>query len=154
VEAAEAQLKKEYEEINALKQQLSLMEATSPDYKQMQQRLVMTNAEWQLKGQTRKEELMKEEGRIYFDTYRELDDAVKRFAIHNNIHLVLRFASDGVEDPSNRNEIVKGINKSVVYVHPDLNITNLILQELNRSSTNVSGRPQGVGPRPGGVQRQ
>jgi Skp family chaperone for outer membrane proteins len=154
VEVAEAGLKKEYEAINLLQEQLKGLNPGSPDFKGMQQRLVMTKAEWQLKGQTRREELMKEEGRIYFDTYRELDDAVKRFAVQNNIALVLRYASDPVDDPADRGEIVKGINKSVVYVDPRLDITEHILQDLNRSSSaNLGGRPVGVGPRPGGVQR-
>ena len=150
VESAEAVLKKEYEAINAIQEQAKRFTPGSQEFKEAQQRLVMSKAEWQLKGQTRREELMKEEGRIYFDTYQELDDAVKRFAIHNNIALVLRYASDPVDDPGDRNEIVKGINKSVVYVHPDLDITKWILQDLNRSavSSNPNVRQQGVGPRP------
>lgn len=154
VEAAEAALKKEYEQINALAEQLKGINPGSPDYKEREQRLVRAKADWQLKGQSQRRELMEEEGRIYFQTYRELDDAVKRFAQHNGIALVLRFASDAVDDPNDRNEIVKGINKSVVYVHPDLDITHLILQDLNRSGPPVSGGnlgagPVGVGPRPG-----
>ncbi|MEX2138925.1 MAG: OmpH family outer membrane protein [Pirellulales bacterium] len=156
VQAAEAALKKEYEVINALAQQLEGRTPGSPDYKTMEQRVARDKVDWQLRGQTQRKELMEEEGRIYFQTYRELDDAVKRFAMHNGIALVLRFASDVVDNPDDRNEIVKGINKSVVYVHPDLNITHLILQELNRSGPPVTGGnpgavPQGVGPRPVGA---
>jgi Skp family chaperone for outer membrane proteins len=154
VESAEAALKKEYEAINALTEQLKGLNPGSNDYKQMEQRVARQKVDWQLKGQTQRKDLMEEEGRIYFETYQELDDTVKRFAVHNQIALVLRFASDPVDDPSDRSEIVKGINKSVVYVHPDLDITGLILQDLNRSaavSSNPNVRPQGVGPRP--VQR-
>jgi Skp family chaperone for outer membrane proteins len=150
VEAAEAGLKKEYEQINALSEQLKGRDPGSPDFKELEQRVVRAKAEWQLKGQTQRRDLMEVEGRIYFDTYRELDDAVKRFAMQHNISLVLRYASDPVDDPSDRNEIVKGINKSVVYVDPALDITRWILEDLNRSvSAAPNARPVGVGPRPG-----
>jgi Skp family chaperone for outer membrane proteins len=157
VENAEAALKKEYEAINALTERLKGLQPGSADFKELEQRVVRAKADWQLKGQSQRRELMEEEGRIYFQTYRELDDAVKRFAVQNNIALVLRYASDPVDDPNDRNEIVKGINKSVVYVDPRLDITVHILQDLNRSGPPVSGGnssagPVGVGPRPG-VQR-
>jgi Skp family chaperone for outer membrane proteins len=151
VEAAEAALKKEFEQINALTEQLKGRDPGSPDFKELEQRVVRAKAEWQLKGQTQRRDLMEVEGRIYFDTYRELDDAVKRFAVQHSISLVLRYASDPVNDPNDRNEIVKGINKSVVYVDPALDITRWILEDLNRSSVSAApnARPVGVGPRPG-----
>jgi hypothetical protein len=70
---------------------------------------------------------------------------------------VLRYASDQVDDPIDRNEIVRGINKSVVYVDPALDITDWILQDLNRSAAAAGGGNPGVGgvgvaPRQG-VQR-
>jgi outer membrane protein len=144
VEGAEAKLKEEYNQIKALEDQLKGFTPGSPDYKQMEQRVAKAKVDWQLKGQMQKKDLMEAEGRIYFTVYRELDDAVKRFAQQHNIALVLRYASDPVDDPNDRSEIVRGINKSVVYVDPALDITNLILQDLNRSPS-VSANPNGQG---------
>jgi Skp family chaperone for outer membrane proteins len=156
VQAAEAKLKTEYDQIKALQEQLKGFAPGSPDYKQMEQRIAHSGADWQVKQQTQKKELMEYEGQIYFKVYRELDDSVKRFAQKNNIALVLRYASDPVDDPNDRNEIVRGINKSVVYVDPALDITDWILQDLNRSAAagagNTGVRGVGVAPRPG-VQR-
>jgi Skp family chaperone for outer membrane proteins len=156
VQAAEAKLKTEYEQIKALQEQLKGLTPGSPDYKQMEQRIAHSGADWQVKQQTQKKDLMEYEGRIYFQVYRELDDSVKRFAQKNGIALVLRYASDPVDDPNDRNEIVRGINKSVVYVDPALDITDWILQDLNRSSAAGAGNTGvggvGVAPRQG-VQR-
>jgi hypothetical protein len=63
---------------------------------------------------------------------------------------VLRYASDPVDDPNNRGEIVRGINKSVVYVDPTLDITKHILADLNRSAAAL---PRNPGPTGTGVQR-
>jgi Skp family chaperone for outer membrane proteins len=162
VQAAEANLKKEYDQIKALQEQLKAFTPGSPEYKQMEQRIARSGADWQLKQQSQKKDLMEYEGRIYFQVYKELDDAVKLFAQKHSISLVLRYASEQVDDPSDRNEIVRGINKSVVYVDPGLDITDLILQDLNRSAAVSGANPagntgaavprQGVAPRPG-VQR-
>jgi Skp family chaperone for outer membrane proteins len=163
VQTAEANLKKEYEQIKALQEGLKAFTPGSPEYKQMEQRIARSGADWQLKQQTQKKDLMDYEGQIYFQVYKELDDAVKLFAQKHNIALVLRFASEPVDDPNNRNEIVRGINKSVIYVNPELDITLHILQDLNRSAavTGANTGPagvvappqrQGVAPRPG-VQR-
>lgn len=166
VQAAEAKLKVEFDQIKALQEQLKGLAPGSPDYKQMEQRIARSGADWQLKQQTQKKDLMDYEGTIYFQVYKELDDAVKRFAQKHSIALVLRYASEPVDDPNNRNEIVRGINKSVVYVDPSLDITDWILQDLNRSSAVGGANPapntgaagvgvtprQGVAPRPG-VQR-
>jgi Skp family chaperone for outer membrane proteins len=157
VQAAEDKLKEEFNMIKAEQEKLKAFTPGSQEYKSMEAQLAKKMADWQLKGQMQKKDLMEAEGRIYFQVYRELDDSVKRFAERNNISLVLRYASDPVDDPTDRNEIVRGINKSVVYVDPRLDITNLILDDLNRSAppaagvNNVNVSPVGVAPR--GVQR-
>jgi Skp family chaperone for outer membrane proteins len=147
VAGAEAKLKQEYNEIQELKKQLEGLQPGSPDYKQMEIRVAKAGTDWQLKGQMQKKELMEAEGRIYFQVYRELDDAVKRFAQKHNISLVLRYASDPVDDPTDRGEIVRGINKSVVFVDPRLDITTHILADLNR------GGAAAVNPRAPGDNR-
>ncbi len=158
VQLAEDKLKEEYNQIKLLQEKLKAFTPGSPEYKNMEQQVAKAMADWQLKGQMQKKDLMEAEGRIYFQVYRELDDAVKQFARQHNISLVLRYASDAIDDPTDRNEIVRGINKSVVYVDPALDITDIILSNLNRSGppaagvTNGNIAPVGVGPRPG-VQR-
>jgi Skp family chaperone for outer membrane proteins len=156
VQAAEGKLKSEYDQIKLLQEQLKGLTPGSPDYKNMEQRIAHSGADLQIKQATQKKDLMEYEGRIYYQVYREMDDSVKRFAQKNGIALVLRYASDQVDDPIDRNEIVRGINKSVVYVDPALDITDWILQDLNRSAAAGAVNPGaggvGVAPRQG-VQR-
>jgi Skp family chaperone for outer membrane proteins len=154
LEGAEAKMKQEMTEIKSTQEQLKDFTPGSPDFKQMEQRIAKQMADWQLKAQMQKKDFLEQEGRIYYQVYRELDDAVKRFAMKHQIALVLRYASDPVDDPNDRNEIIRGINKPIVYVDPSLDITNWILEDLNRSGAAASGAaPQGVGVRPQGVQR-
>lgn len=161
VEAAQAKLKDEYTEIKSLQEQLKTLSPGTPDYKTMEARVAKAQADFQLKAQLQQKDFMEKEGRVYFQVYRELDDAVKRFAQKHQIALVLRYASEQIDDPNDRSEIIRGINKAIVYVNPALDITTLILEDLNRSGgaagSNVGPGVQGVGRppvAPNGTRRQ
>jgi hypothetical protein len=82
---------------------------------------------------------------------REIDDAVKLISTRNGINLALRFNGDPI-DPNDPNDILRGVNKAIVYYDTRMDITPYVLQELNRSNPgtgNIGVRPQGAGvPQP------
>ena len=65
---------------------------------------------------------------------------MRSLATRYNLILVLRFSGDGI-DPSDRNDILRGINKQIVYYDQRMDITTLVLNELTRS-TSVQPNPQ------------
>ena len=74
-------------------------------------------------------ELLSQEARVYFDTYREMQAVVEAIAQANGLSLVLRFDSESV-DPNNRNEVIKGVNRAVVF-HRGLDLTKMVSEQLN-----------------------
>ncbi|HEY2760545.1 MAG TPA: hypothetical protein VGI75_07370, partial [Pirellulales bacterium] len=86
-------------------------------------------------------DFMEQEGQIYYKVSLEIDDAVKTLATRNNIALVMKFNGDQV-DASDRNDILRSINKPIVYYDPHMDITLYVLQELNRSA-GVTMNPAG-----------
>ena len=83
-------------------------------------------------------ELLDLEARVYFDTYREMQAVVEGMAKEYGLSLVLRFDSESI-DPNNRNEVIKGVNRAVVF-HRQLDLTNIVSNELNkRLSAAASG---------------
>ena len=74
-------------------------------------------------------ELLSQEARVYFDTYREMQAVVEAIAQANGLSLVLRFDSESI-DPNNRNEVIKGVNRAVVF-HRELDLTKLVSEQLN-----------------------
>lgn len=88
---------------------------------------------------------MEQEGKLYYKVSLEIDDAVKLIATRNNIALVLKFNGDDV-DANDRNDILRNINKPIVYFDKNMDITPFVLQELNRSA-NIAG---GAGTLPPG----
>ncbi len=144
VQDIEGGYKKEFDALNAMAKQLADMKPGTPDYKNMETRIATGRAKMQLDTAMKKKEFLEKEGAIYFRVYTELDTVVSGFARAQNIALVLRYASDPVDNPTDRAEILRGINKPIVYVDPSLDITQHIVKLLNRPTGNVA-----PGPAPG-----
>jgi Skp family chaperone for outer membrane proteins len=147
VDAAESELKRDQEDYKRMADQLKSYQPGSPDYKKIEDDMLKKQGDLNLKVSLQKKDFMEQEGRIYFNVSREIDDAVKQLATKNNIVLVLRFNGDPV-DPVDRNDILRGINKPIVFYDPRMDITPYVLQDLNRSAAAGNG-PVGVRPPPG-----
>ena len=74
-------------------------------------------------------ELLSQEARVYFDTYREMQAVVEAIAQANGLSLVLRFDSEDI-DPNNQQSVKKGLNRSLVF-YRKLDLTPLVSQQLN-----------------------
>jgi Skp family chaperone for outer membrane proteins len=140
MEASEVQLKAEREKIAQLENERNQLQAGSPDYKQRDEEVARQMAELQLKVTKVRKDLMEREGKIYYQTYLEVVDAVKYYAKRQNIGLVLRFNGEKV-DPTRRDEVLREINKDVV-VQDQIDITPDILALLNRDQQGAPSTPQ------------
>ncbi len=146
VDAAENDVKAAQEEMKKSVEQMKQFNPGSPDYKRMEADLLKKQGDLQVKVNLQKKDFMEQEGKIYYNVSREIEDAVKLFATKNNIAMVLRFNGDQV-DANNRDDILRSINKPIVYYDPRMDITPYILQDLNRSAGPSNG-PIGVMPPP------
>ncbi len=144
VQAAEADINKDQDGIKRKAEELRGYNSGSPDYKKAENDLVRMQADLQLKVSLQKKDFMEQEGKIYFNVSREVEDAVKQIAIKNGIVLVLRFNGDPV-DGNNREDILRDINKGIVYYDHNMDITPAVLVELNRSA---GANPGMIGVRP------
>jgi hypothetical protein len=119
---------------------------TSAEFKRGEESLLRKQGDLQLKIAMQKKQFMEEEGRVYYTVSQEIDDAVKMLAQKFNLVLVLRFSGDA-PDPNDRNDILRGINKPIVYHHPQMDITPFVLQELNRGgSAAIGSQPNNLAP--------
>ena len=133
--------------MKAMVEQSKAYQPGTPEYKRIEADLTKKQADLQVQVNLQKKDFMEQEGKIYYAVSVEVEDAVKRLATKNNIALVLRFNGDQV-DASNRDDILRNINKPIVFYDPRMDITPYILQDLNRSAVGtgpVGVRPQGAG---------
>jgi Skp family chaperone for outer membrane proteins len=141
VDAAESDLKRDQQEMQKMAEQLKTYNPSSPEYKKMEEDLLKRQGDFNVKKSLQGKDFMEQEGQIYFKVSMEIDDAVKTLATRNNIALVMKFNGDQV-DPNDRNDILRSINKPIVYYDPHMDITLYVLQELNRSA-GVTMNPAG-----------
>ena len=84
--------------------------------------------------------LLTREAKAYFDTYTRLRSVVAQLAESNKISLVLRFDSSDI-DPTNRGDVIKGVNRGVVYQN-HLDLTDHVIEAMTTASAGVSGNSQ------------
>jgi Skp family chaperone for outer membrane proteins len=113
-------------------EQLKTTPAGTPQYTQLEEQLANADTQLRLDMARKQKERVEKEAKIYFNAYKEIEEEVRRFADRYGIDLVVRFNSENM-DISKPETVLQGINRFVVFQR-SLNITNHILDELNRGT--------------------
>jgi len=121
------QITDQQEAIQAKAQTISALPNGADRYEQEAQ-LEQTQAQLKTFARQAETNLLNREAEIYYVTYQKLQSVVQAVAVANNIVLVLRFDSSPV-DGNNRPEVIKAVNRSVVY-NRELDLTNLVASQM------------------------
>lgn len=155
VEQYEESIRVERENITKMAEQLKAYAPESPDYTRLEEMIAEKTSKLQLDTARARKDFLTREAKLYYDTYQEVSNHVAEFAREHGINLVLRFSSEPIE-PDDRNSVLQGINRAVVYQN-QLNITTHVLQKINAGTgAGAPGGPQinngaprvGAGPAP------
>jgi Skp family chaperone for outer membrane proteins len=149
IEGFEAHLRDERNKITAKAEQLKTIPAGSAEYKQLEEEVASLHTQLQLETGRKRKDILDREARVYFNAYQEIVQRVAMFANRYGIGLVLRFSSEEM-DPTKRESVLAAVNRAVVF-QQNLNITNDILQELNRQTpppNRTTTQPQIPGRQP------
>lgn len=134
LQQAEAQFKAERDQIRQLAEQLKQFEGTR-DQKAAEEDLVRRQTELATKIQLQKKEFYQREAKIYYNAYQEILQVVAYYCQANNISMVLRFDGDPVK-VENPEDVLRFINRPVVFHQKQQDITPIVLQQLNRDTVN------------------
>ena len=113
-------------------EKLKSLPAGSPEYGALEEQIADFQTKMRLEIGRKQKERMEREAKIYYNAYKEIEMRVSQFADQYGIDLVVRFSNDEM-DTSKPESILAGINRTVVF-HRNLNITNHILDALNRGT--------------------
>ena len=142
VQGVEAKLKADQAEVAKIAEQLKAFKPGTPDFKRLDNQFSTAKANFALKAERERKDILEKEAQIYYQAYLEVNDAVRVYAQRNNIGLVLRFNGQPI-DPNNRQDVLRAINKPVVY-DGGVDITLEVLDSLNRRG--VAIRPEDRSP--------
>lgn len=137
----EADLKTDSQKIRQMEEQRNTYNVGTKEYKELDEELARRVAEFKLKMDRLRKDFMEREAKIYYQTYLEVNNAVKYYAQRHDIGLVTRFNGDKV-DVNRREDVLRLINQTVVYQN-QIDITPDILALINRDAATkpqVGGR--------------
>ena len=132
IESFEAYLREERNKVTAKTEQLRPMPAGSAQYKALEEQIATMHTTLGLETGRKRKEILQREAKVYYNSYREIEDRVAKFADQYGIGLVMRFNSEPM-DATKRESVLQGINRAVVFQR-SLNITNAIIEDLNRQT--------------------
>ncbi len=129
VDAAEATIKKQRDQLRSMMEELGRIKAGTEEYKRFEEQVFKFRSELDAKVQLQRKEFLQREAKIYYQAYQEVQREVEAFAAANNISIVLKFNRDP-PDPEKPDEIVRDLNKPVLYYARYLDITPHIIKQL------------------------
>ena len=134
------QIQGEQQTIKEAAMGVSQYEAGTQQRNEMEAKIEQDQAALRTRARQAEAQLLNREAKIYYDTYQQLQAVVGQLAEANNISLVLRFDGEPI-DATNRGEVIKGVNRSVVYFSK-IDLTELVMQAMNTDTANAGGGMQ------------
>jgi Skp family chaperone for outer membrane proteins len=132
IEQADKQFKADAEAMNQMISQLHDMKPDSADYHRLDADLTKRKADFEVSKNLKNKEVMERQSKIYLRTYEEVEDAVKQISKAYNIALVIRYDSKDI-DASDPQGILRGIQRPIVFVDKRYDMTQAVIDSLNRS---------------------
>jgi len=131
--------------IEQLKKQISDkgLNSDSPEKQSWEKEYIKLTAEYQSQLKQDEVQFMRREAKIYKEIYKEVQDAVSLYAGYYGYAIILRYSSEGLEKVTDPRKILEKMNRLVVYSSPNVDITQPILDHLNKKYTQQAsgGRP-------------
>jgi len=103
----------------------------TPDFTKIEKELVQRMASFEGFKRQMSREFLKEESQIYLLIYTEVSNAVEAFSKKYDYTLVMRFNKDELES-ENPQQMLQNMNRQVVYHRDEDDITQRILDFLNK----------------------
>jgi len=156
---SEQKAKRMANEISTGKKKLKQLDEGSPDYGKLEKQVIGLSSELQAFSKSAQREFLQKESQIYKTIYLEVTDAVQEYTKYYHYTLILRFSRQGLDKADKPTEVIQRMNQLVVDYRKEDDITDSILDYLNRkygvaTKTPTSSTRTSRGPSQGGTQRR
>ena len=134
METALAEAKAIAAKAEKVKEELKLLKAGSADYIKRESDLAQLSSDFETKRKLANVQYQRKEAEIFQDIYVDSVGVIKLYAEHFKFSMVMRFNSAEL-DKSNPSSLANGLNKLVIYHRPQDDITDAVIDYLNRKYT-------------------
>lgn len=135
-DSLKAQITTKQEQIRNEALSVQKLEVGSNERNNKEREIEQRQAELRTTARQSEQQLLNREAEIYFETYKTMREVVTSIAQENGISLVLRYDSSEI-DPSNRPEVIKGVNRTIVY-HRQLDLTKMVSEQMNARTASAA----------------
>lgn len=139
-EGLKAQIQQQQEAIKTEALQISQYEAGTPDRNEMEAKVEQKQAALRTSARQAEADLLNREAKVYYDTYVKLQQVVGNLSAEHGISLIVRYDGSKI-NPDNRPEVIKAVNRSVVY-HRDIDLTNMVIDGMGPRVAEAAGGSQ------------
>jgi Skp family chaperone for outer membrane proteins len=125
------ELKQKREALQQAAAELTTLKVGTADYAKQEEAVARMDSKLRLEMVRVRKELANAEAKIYFDNYQRISKSVKLIAVHNGIHLVLRYTGEDM-NLENDKSVARGLMKNIVYHEETLDLTEIVMQHLEK----------------------
>ncbi len=135
VQAEDDKMKARADRLQKLAEEIKSFQSGSREYKDREKQIASERAQMQIDIQVQRKEFLEQEAAIYKVIYEGIKQEVASYASRAGLAAVIRVTSPPTEaDPNLPNSVLSQIQQDLVWFHPQLDITNLILANLKARS--------------------
>jgi Skp family chaperone for outer membrane proteins len=138
---SEEQYKQYVTQLQKLNTDLKTYKEGTEEYSRCEKKILSVTTQAETYRKSAQRDLVRREAQVYKTIYLEVADAVAKYADYKKFTLVLRFSADELQSQENAEEVMRGLNKQVVYYRPNDDITSTIVKYLNREYEKTASRP-------------
>ncbi len=133
IEKSDSKAKEMAEKIKEMQAKMKDLKEGSPDYQAAEKQFLTATTQFEAFRKTQQRDFLRKESQIYKTIYMEVTEFVKKYAKYRHYTIVLRFNRDEPDSSDNPQEVMQRMNKQVVYYQENDDITQVIVDALNRN---------------------
>jgi outer membrane protein len=156
IEKSDAEAKVMVERLQKMQAEIKKFDAGSTEYEQREKQLLDLKGEFDAFRAATQRRLARRESETFKVIYTDVTKAVKLYAEYAHFDHVMRFNRKGIEEITNPQEAVQTMNKTFIYTNSENDITDVVLQYLNKPYATGAPAPKtpGTSALPAGRTRQ
>ena len=131
MEIALAEAKKIAADAEKVKDELKLLKQGSPEFIKRETDFAQLSSDFETKRKVANVQYQRREAEIFQNIYVDAVGVIKLYAEHFKYSMVMRFNSAEL-DKTNPSSLANGLNKLVIYHRPQDDITDAVIDYLNR----------------------
>jgi len=144
IEKSDAEARVMVDKIQAMQKEVQEngFQPGSPEYEAAEKRILDARGEFEAFRAATQRKLARRESEMFKTIYADTTSMIRKYAEFADYTVVIRFDSKDIEDDTPPAEAVQRMNKQVVYHRGENDITEVVLQSLNKQyESSQTGTP-------------